>query len=651
VAEREATLKKIGDTWIPLALWALVAAAPARAADVKFTAEADRTELGMDESVSLKLNAEYEGDVSFSEPTIQAPDFEVVNQYSGSFTRSTYTNGRFEVRYSQSITKVLRPLKTGALRISQIQIKADNQVYHAPDVVVQVSPAGAGSPPPRGYGGGGNGLRGSLKPASGRPVMIRAEVDRQKAYKGEQIVVSYYVLRRAQLNNLNVDKFPELKGFLREELEMPYLQGRLEWKKEILDGVAYYKALLIRYAAYPLQEGKLRVDPLSTKCTYFAQPGGGLSDEEDPFMQFFRQLTPRVVSEKSDGLDIEVLPLPEDGKPPTFTGGVGDFGIVAAVDKVEARANEPVTLTVKVEGRGNVAAIGSPKAKWPDNVELYDSKGQAKPSKAGVGTKIFEFLLIPRAPGKVTLPSLDFSFFDPVRKAYVTKSTEPITLTVTEAAPGSAPAAGNPATAVAPANPAAPRAEAAAPKEDLAYWLPPETGAGKITVKGHPLWRWLYWLCAAGFVAFVGVVLRDILRKGRARAVRDPRQGSRAEAKSWQALRARADSAAQGAAWNEVTALYESLAGAVFDALDRVHAVGARSYSRADLKIMLVDDRGVPEALWRRLEQVLEFAENVRYASSAGAVAESSARQQATQWVGQAQEAAAELEIAAKTRP
>src|SRR5262249_26014080 len=147
-------------------------------------------------------------------------------------------------------------------------------------------------------------------------------------------------------------------------------------------------------------------------------PSVNSMDEEDPFLGFFRQMNPQQGQNSSDQLTIEVMPLPEQGKPNSFTGGVGDFNLTAAVDKYDVRANEAVTLTLKVEGRGNLAAIGEPKAKWPENVELYDSKGVAKSSSGGVGQKVFEFLLIPRAPGKVMLPALEMSFFDPAKGAY-----------------------------------------------------------------------------------------------------------------------------------------------------------------------------------------------------------------------------------------
>ena len=155
--------------------------------------------------------------------------------------------------------------------------------------------------------------------------------DKTKAYKGEQIIVSYYLYRRVRVFNIQVDKFPILNGFLREDLEMPVLGQRLDTERVVLDGVPYERSLLMRYAAYPLQEGKLQIDSTSLKYAYY--PGSESTDDEDPFMGFFRQMQPQQGQERSEQVPIEVLPLPEEGKPNSFTGGVGDFSLVAAVDK------------------------------------------------------------------------------------------------------------------------------------------------------------------------------------------------------------------------------------------------------------------------------------------------------------------------------
>ena len=87
----------------------------------------------------------------------------------------------------------------------------------------------------------------------------------------------------------------------------------------------------------------------------------------------------------------------------------------------------------------------------------------------------------------------------------------------------------------------------------------------------------------------------------------------------------------------------ELLTGALFDLMDRRYNVGARSLSRAQLERILVGERGMPEDLWRRVARVLEFGEMVRFASSAGAVGESVARQELSKWVEESMEVEREL--------
>jgi hypothetical protein len=511
--------------------------------------------------------------------------------------------------------------------------------------VIHVGQAGAGTPPPNSYGGGGIGLRGASR-SNVAPVLVRAEIDKSKAYKGEQIVVSYYLLHRVRMFNISVEKFPNLNGFLREELEMPVMGSALTSEKTVVNGVSYEKSLLARYAVYPLQEGKLSIDPMELKYNYYGDTRGARGDD-DPFQNFFQQLTPLAAQSDSDPLSVEVIPLPEEGKPASFSGGVGDFAVTSAVDKYEVRANEAVTLKVVVQGRGNIAAIGEPKGNWPANVELYDSKGTAKTGKAGVGEKTFEFLLIPRAPGKVTLPPLEFSFFDPAKQAYVTRATQAIDLTVKEPAPGSALpqqpklSGGSALPSVATGNPGSDNVA------DLKSLAPGALGtASGGLVRGQPIWRWVYWLCAAAFIFFVFLVTRDKLKSLNQRAQETELAKSKLRNKNFQKLRDRAlVSASPGGAWPEVVQCYEALTQSVFDAIDRKFAVGARGFSRSQLEELLVNERGLPAELWTKISSLLEYAEIVRFASSAGAVSEREARESLANWVNQAEQLIESIEI------
>ncbi|MCM2276773.1 MAG: BatD family protein [Oligoflexia bacterium] len=612
-------------------VWGLAASsAPAWSAEPSFTAELDRQQIGQDDSVSVNFTVTSEGSVELGEVRFRAPDFDAINEYSSSFVKSFYdsASGRFGMTHSRKLTKVLRPHRTGRLTVSGIQVTVNGKTLAAPDLSVEVTAAGQATPPPRNYGGSGVGLRGAGKQVSGAQVQLRAEIDKDRVVKGEQVIISYYLYRRVRMFNFNIDKFPELKGFLREELEMPVMGQRLDSERVVVDGVPFERSLLVRYAAYPLQEGKLRIDALGLKYNYYA---GTSDDGEDIFFQFYQQLTPRTASVRSDPVTVEVLPLPSEGRPANFSGGVGNFDVLATVDKYELRANEALTLTLKIEGRGNVAAIGEPRVKWPENLEFYDSKGQAKAARGGFGTKIFEFVLIPRAAGKMTLPPIEFGFYDPAKKSYLTRATDPIEIQVNPAAPGTVPAQAPAPARGQPASPAVSPTDGAEEARELKVPGLPEAA------RGEGLWHWLYLLSAAGSLLAVAWIGGSAWARAWSARRRGRAGGAAAlDSKSWEPLQALARGS-EAAPWAEISKAYDTVGYQVLDAIDRVHALGARSLARSELRERLMQERGFPAELWERIGRVLEFGETVRFASSLGAVSEQKARQELGRWVKEAE--------------
>jgi hypothetical protein len=541
------------------------------------------------------------------------------------------------MKNTQQLTVVLKPNKTGTLKISHIKISIDGRTQTSPDILVDVSASGGGTPPPRNYGGSGVGLRGANKKIRGMGIFLRTEVSKDRVYKGEQVIVRYYLYRRVRVMNLTIDKFPVLSGFLSDEPDMPVLQ-RLDNETVVLDGVVYQRSLLAQYSAYPLQEGKLKIDTMSVKYTYFSDPG--LQDDgEDPFMNFFQQLTPRQGDAHSDPISIEVDPLPAAGRPSSFSGGVGDFSVTSAVDKYDAHVNEAINLTVKVEGRGNLSAIGEPKVQWPSQVELYDSKGTAHSGKSGVGDKIFDIVLIPRSPGPLTLPPMEFSFFDPAKKQYVTRSTEPIKINVQEALPGSQPAPSRPSTASALSQ----NDQSASAPGDVKTLRPlklsdeaPPSILGEHRLP-FPLWHILYWLGGAGLLLFVTLIGIDFGKKayGRGQARREAR--ARAEARSWEKLQALSVEAVNGADWETVSRGYELLNAMTIEALDRSYGIGARSLPRAEIRRLVVEERGMEPGRWEKIERLLEYTETMQFAGSAGQEFQRQARLDLGRWVREAE--------------
>src|SRR5262249_40120157 len=68
----------------------------------------------------------------------------------------------------------------------------------------------------------------------------------------------------------------------------------------------------------------------------------------------------RPITVQSEPLHLEVLPLPDAGKPADFSGAVGTFDLHVSASPRELKAGDPVTITTTVEGDGNLAAITPP---------------------------------------------------------------------------------------------------------------------------------------------------------------------------------------------------------------------------------------------------------------------------------------------------
>ncbi len=615
------------------------------AADAEVKVTLDRSTIAQDETVALRFEVQVEGNGNVEKIDYQAPEFDVVNEYNGTQIQSYYENGRFGMRQTKQITHVLRPKKMGRFQVANPRVLLNGKWISGKTLSVQVIAGGQGTPPPRGYGSSpGVGLRGAGNPGRSPGFFIRAEIDKAKAYKGEQVIVSYYLYAKNKISRPEVLKYPMLDGFLREELEVPAAGGRLVSEQTVLQGVPYGRILLARYAAYPLKEGKLRIDTMEGRVVYFSQES--IFDSDDDIFGMFRGLMPKssVAGLKSEPIFLEVQGLPSVNRPPAFTGGVGDFTVSSVVDRYDLKTGEAVTLTVKIEGRGNTSAIDLPPLNLSKEIQLYESKAKTSNAVGGIGQKIFETLLMPQVPGRLTIPAVEIAFFDPEKGDYVIKKTEPISINVTGDALPEKTSPANVASSGA-TNSALGGLGSSGLSEDLSaakpFGLkPPGGGASEYTYRGHPWWRWLFWLSCLVMALFAVTVVKDGLSK--AQKLRQESAGDRAleVSKSWRAL-IESSKKLKGletkAAWIDVVKAYERLSGAMYDILDREFSVSSRSISRKDLKVIIVDDNGIVESLWSRIEKLLEFAETVRFAASAGVITQDEAKRSLENWVTEGQ--------------
>ena len=136
--------------------------------------------------------------------------------------------------------------------------------------------------------------------------------------------------------------------------------------------------------------------------------------------------------------DINVTPLPEEGKPADFRGAVGDFVIRASAKPVRVTAGDPITFSFLI---GNVeqnnSILDTLRPPPLDQLEAL-TKNFKIPTDPIAGTvdgniKIFTQSIRPRDENVTEIPPIPFSFFDPDLDDYRTLYTNPIPIEVAPA--------------------------------------------------------------------------------------------------------------------------------------------------------------------------------------------------------------------------
>ena len=153
-------------------------------------------------------------------------------------------------------------------------------------------------------------------------LFIRANVDKTKAYKGEQITVVYKLYTRLSIAaQMSINKLPQYQGFWAEELETP---GNITFKTEVINGKQFRVGELKKVALFATQTGVLEVTPFELTVPIQIQKQRSKNIWDDFFGDPFGRSETIEFDARSNIVKIDVQPLPK-GSPDSFNGAVGDF--------------------------------------------------------------------------------------------------------------------------------------------------------------------------------------------------------------------------------------------------------------------------------------------------------------------------------------
>ena len=425
-------------------------------AQVKFSASANDRTIGKNEYLQVQFTIENASNVE----SITPPSFKNFAVVSGPNHQSSMSVVNGNIQQSLSIGFVLQPLSTGNFTIGAATAKADGKQYRSSPLSIQVTASGSSHGPSGGtalspFGNitldfptepvthqfddyilrKGENISEKVK----RNLFIRIEVSKRSCYVGEPIIATYKLYTRLKSES-NVLKSPSFNGFSVSELEMP---DNYSLRTEKYNGREYNVYTLRKVQLYPLQSGKLSLEPVEVKnrVTFLKAEFAGKRGDilYDMLRDFANENAPgnateqQVITITCDTLNIMVKPLPEVNKPVSFKGAVGNFKISSALEKNKITTDDAGNLKVIISGAGNIQLVNAPAISWPDGVEGFESKSAENLDKFSVpmrGEKVFVYPFTVTDPGDYTIPAVNFSYFDVNSQSYKTASTQPLSLHV-----------------------------------------------------------------------------------------------------------------------------------------------------------------------------------------------------------------------------
>jgi len=390
-------------------------------AQVKFEAQTDRDTYGLNERIPLVFSINNEGD-NFVAPKF--PGFKADGPFinKGNQTSITIINGRMTQKreISTQVIYYLTPTKKGTFTIGSASIEYDGTVYKSqPIKIIVTDPIQMPTYP-------GQNPRQQQNYNFGEGIHLVGELSTKNPYINEPVTVVYklYFPYNSGVSNFRNFQAPKYEDFWSQYIDIKQLRA----EKGKFNGKDYSMVVLRKVILYPLEAGAKKIEPF--KIDINAEVPTGRRD-------FFGQYEMTAIEKSlSTGVQtINVKPLPENGKPASFTGAVGNFDFKVIPSKTTLKAGESLDLEVSVSGKGNLKLFTLPKPIVPSALELYDpahTENVQTPITGMTGKISDKYTIIPQFKGKYTIKPIEFSYYDLASKSYKTITSKEITIDVAE---------------------------------------------------------------------------------------------------------------------------------------------------------------------------------------------------------------------------
>ena len=246
------------------------------------------------------------------------------------------------------------------------------------------------------------------------PFFLVAAISNQRPFVGQVFTLAVRFYYSQQFSNTAPYQPPQVSNLFMED------SGKSEGTQNINGHIFRYHEMRYQLSGAAPGEatiGSARLELGTSAFDWFDRFFGGSS----------AITTPRNFESAPIHLKIQALPA---DKPASFYGAVGaGFTLASAVDRTEVEAGDSINLSLTVAGPAGLKFAKD--FAFPE-IAGFKSYPVAATLRSGKhATKTFRTVLVPNSSGIYTIPSLEWTYFDPVTQHYKTLLSAPISITVT----------------------------------------------------------------------------------------------------------------------------------------------------------------------------------------------------------------------------
>jgi hypothetical protein len=359
-----------------------------------------------------------EVDISDARGSVTFPAIAGVPEAEITFARksqNSYTSQRREG--GRLITEVvsiarqdyaIRPLRAGE--------------FNVPPQTVTIGGATARTPPARLL---------AVEPAASTDTTLTLELQRGRVYVGESVpfTLTWTVPNTAGIGDFDFGPsvLPDgveaaLPGAPNRGRSRQFLRKRLfgrDTEARLTNDPAKPNAAAVQFQGEfsPLAPGQILFDGLG--MTYERTPAGSSAQ------RFFARAEP---------ITLEVVGVPEAGRPNGYTGLIGVYDIVANATPTSVNVGDPITLTVTILGREPMRGVSDgPDLQTAGGLTpafKLSSEGWTPQPNTSMGRRTFTTTIRAARDTVESIPPIDLHFFDPASETFRVARTDAIPLEV-----------------------------------------------------------------------------------------------------------------------------------------------------------------------------------------------------------------------------